>query len=303
MLKILFDNVNFQSLSGPNSFGRKLATSLINKKHKLVGIQDNPDIQLSFIQATNKVTNLVQRLDGIYFNTDQDWHHLNLPIYETYKIADAVIFQSNFNKKLTENFFGVPKDSYVIHNGTDIGIIKSVPKLQHTILDEFEDVWCCASNWRPHKRLEENIHYFLEHTEENSCLVVAGDVSNLNYNLNSNRVLFVGNLDWLQLISLYNRSKYFIHLSFLDHCPNVVIDARAAGCNIICSSSGGTKEIAGKNSTIIQDIDWDFRPLKLYSPPKLDFNKKIEYNSDSNIDINYTSDQYLDVFHNVLRNN
>jgi glycosyltransferase involved in cell wall biosynthesis len=302
MLKILFDNVNFQSLSGPNSFGRKLASVLINKKHKLVGVNDNPDIQLSFIQTTNKVTNLVQRLDGIYFNTDQDWHHLNQSIYETYKIADAVVFQSNFNKKLTENFFGVAKDSYVIHNGTDINMIKSVPKLQHITLDKFEDVWCCASNWRPHKRLEENIHYFLEHTEENSCLVVAGDVANLNYGLNSSRVIFVGNLDWIQLISLYKRSKHFIHLSFLDHCPNVVVDARAAGCHIICSSSGGTKEIAGKNSTIIQDIDWDFRPLKLYSPPRLDYTKKFEYNYDSNIDINYTSGQYLDVFYNILRN-
>jgi hypothetical protein len=302
MLKILFDNVNFQSLSGPNSFGRKLASVLINKKHKLVGVNDNPDIQLSFIQTTNKVTNLVQRLDGIYFNTDQDWHRLNQSIYETYKIADAVVFQSNFNKKLTENFFGVAKDSYVIHNGTDINMIKSVPKLQHITLDKFEDVWCCASNWRPHKRLEENIHYFLEHTEENSCLVVAGDVANLNYELNSSRVIFVGNLDWIQLISLYKRSKYFIHLSFLDHCPNVVVDARTSGCHIICSSSGGTKEIAGKNSTIIQDIDWDFRPLKLYSPPRLDYTKKFEYNYDSNIDINYTSDQYLDVFYNILRN-
>ena len=25
-------------------------------------------------------------------------------------------------------------------------------------LDKYENVWCCASSWRPHKRLNENLH-------------------------------------------------------------------------------------------------------------------------------------------------
>ena len=138
-MRIFFDNVNINSSSGPNGFAKKISHELLENHEVFTSIQQlidsniKPDVQLSFISAQYEISPIIQRLDGIYFNTDQDWHHLNLPIYETYKIADAVIFQSNFNKKLTENFFGVPKDSYVIHNGTDIGIIKSVPKLQHTI--------------------------------------------------------------------------------------------------------------------------------------------------------------------------
>jgi len=54
------------------------------------------------------------------------------------------------------------------------------------------------------------------------------------------------------------------------------VDARASGCNIICSSAGGTREIAGVNATIIQEDEWDFEPVELYSPPGLDFNKKTE---------------------------
>ena len=38
------------------------------------------------------------------------------------------------------------------------------------------------------------------------------------------------------LLSLYKRSKYFIHLAWLDHCPNVVVDARASGLIVIGST-------------------------------------------------------------------
>ena len=45
---------------------------------------------------------------------------------------------------------------------------------------------------------------------------------------------------------------------------------------VICSSSGGTKEIAGPDAIIIQEDDWDFSPLELYKPPPMDFSKKSE---------------------------
>ena len=56
-------------------------------------------------------------------------------------------------------------------------------------------------------------------------------------------------------------SAAFIHLAWLDHCPNVVVDARAAACQIICSSAGGTKEIAGPSAIVIEEDEWDFEPV------------------------------------------
>jgi len=109
-LKVFFDNINFQSSSGPNSFGTKLAREL-EKNGNRVNKDSDPDIQLSFIQATRKIAPLIQRLDGIYFNSEQDWKIQNKPIQQTYEIADAVIFQSNFNKGLTEKYFGKKKNS------------------------------------------------------------------------------------------------------------------------------------------------------------------------------------------------
>ncbi len=80
----------------------------------------------------------------------------------------------------------------------------------------------------------------------------------------------------------------------MDHCPNVVVDARASGCRIVCSSSVGKKEIAGKNSIIIQDMDWDYLPFKLYEPPRLDFSKILESDTlESSLDISDVTDSYL----------
>ena len=69
---------------------------------------------------------------------------------------------------------------------------------------------------------------------------------------------------------------------------------------IICSSSGGTKEIAGLNSIIIIEEEWDFKPVKLYEPPIMDFSFSLEGNIDSNIDIESCSMKYLEVFKGII---
>lgn len=292
-LKIYFDNVNFKSASGPNSFGLKLARELNKLGHEIV--HENPNVQISFIQMNKKLAKNILRLDGIYFNTEQDWKQLNAPIKFSYDNSDGIIFQSEFNKKLIEKYFGVHKKSFVIHNGTDFETIEKIPKFRHPILEQFDKIWVCASQWRPHKRLNENIEYFLNFSGDNDCLFVAGDIgNNLNKTyLQNKRIIFVGNLDWFNLISLYKSSDYFIHLAFLDHCPNVVVDARASGCHIVCASSGGTHEIAGKKSTIVQDLEWDYSPIKLYEPPKLDMNKVIVKETINEIDIKNVAKKYI----------
>ena len=72
----------------------------------------------------------------------------------------------------------------------------------------------------------------------------------------------------MSLLSLYKRSSTFVHLAYLDHCPNVVVDAQAAGCKIVCSSTGGTHEIVDNGIVILED-EWDMKPCTLYKPPRI----------------------------------
>ena len=294
-MNIFLENVNLRSNSGPNSFANKLIKCLYNKKYTITNKLQDSDVRLCFIESYNLRSKipLFQRLDGIYFNIlqDRDYRQQNRNIKKTYDIATGVIFQTEFNKKLTYEYFGEHKNNVVIHNGADVDLIEKISPLVHHKLDKYDNIWSCASSWRPHKRLNDNINYFLEHSGQNDCLIVAGPT---NERINNEKIIYVGEINQNQLLSLYKTSKYFIHLAWLDHCPNVVVDARACGNKIICSSTGGTKEIAGPEAIIIKEEEWDMKPTKLYEPPKIDFSNKINNSFVSDYNMNNVTKKYCD---------
>jgi glycosyltransferase involved in cell wall biosynthesis len=285
-------NVNLSSHNGPNSFAQKLV-KYGEKSGWCFDTTAQPSAHLCFIETHAKSFDepMYQRLDGIYFNTRSDYNLQNANIKRTYEMSDGVIFQSEFNKRLITKYFGEHKSSVVIHNGADLEKIHNIKPLENSVIDGYEDVWTCASHWRPHKRLSENIRYFLEHSSERDCMVVAGKT---DYKKAHPRVFFVGDLPHEALIALYKRSKHFLHLAWLDHCPNVVVDARASGCRIVCTDAGGTNEIAGDDAIVLQEEEWDFEPLDLYEPSEIDFNKIVANTSNTgyNIDMNSVFEKY-----------
>lgn len=295
-MNIHLHNVNLKSSSGPNSFASKLVKYANRDKHTFDPTLPASAI-LAFIETHIRSADVpvFQRLDGIYFNKSSDYERQNANIKRTYDMSSGVIFQSEFNKKLITKYFGEHNNSTVIHNGADTEKIQQIAPVKNSVLDKYENVWSCASHWRPHKRLNENIRYFLEHSSEKDCLVVAGKTDYAQEI--PPRVFFVGDLPHEALIALYKRSSHFLHLAWLDHCPNVVVDARASGCKIVCSSAGGTKEIAGPEAIVLKEDEWDLEPVYLYNPPAMNFSKVVDncYNTDYNM---YT---VVDKYFNFMR--
>ena len=104
-MKVFTHNFNPQSNSGPNKFTRQLFRKLISEKGFKITSQEDCEVEFCLIQQTaHKKKPMVLRLDGIYFNSEQDFKSQNAPIKFSYDNADAVVFQSEFNKKLTEIF-------------------------------------------------------------------------------------------------------------------------------------------------------------------------------------------------------
>ena len=291
-MNIHLDNVNLSANNGPNSFAKKFVKYALKNECSFDRVNP-PDAYLTFIETQMRVSQipLVQRLDGIYYNTRSNYSLLNQNIKRTYKMASGVVFQSEYGKRLVSKFFGEHHNGIIIHNGADIDFISQVHPLTNPTLDKFEKVWVCAAAWRPHKRLSENLKYFLEHSSDRECLVVAGDTPK---QINHPRVFFVGTLQQQPLLALYKRADIFLHLAWLDCCPNVVVDARAAGCKIICSSSGGTPEIAGPDATIILEEEWGMEPIDLYNPPAMDFTKNIDNSFDVSYNMNDVAKKYRD---------
>jgi hypothetical protein len=72
-----------------------------------------------------------------------------------------------------------------------------------------------------------------------------------------------------------------------------VVDARAAGCRIVCSSAGGTKEIAGLDATIVEEEEWDLSPVDLYDPPVIYFDRKVKNTFDCDYNIENVAKKYI----------
>ena len=193
-MNILFNNVDLNSRSGPNGFGAKLARQFMLEGHEIVS--ETPHVAISFIQGyVPQVTNIL-RLDGIYFNSEQNWKEMNGPIKQSYDLADAVICQSRFNKNLVFKYFGERDNVFVIHNGTNLDVIDGISAANTGY--KREKTWLCASSWRPHKRLAENISFFQQHAKEDEVLFVAGSgdveaVKNANEK-GDQRIKYVGDL-------------------------------------------------------------------------------------------------------------
>jgi len=306
-LKVFFHNFNPVSNSGPNKFTRQLVKSLMKrKKIELSQTLENSDVEFCLInRVAHKLKPTLLRLDGIYFNNKQDFLRQNEPIKFSYETSDCVVFQSEFNKDLTTRWFGSKENTCVIHNKPDLEEIElGDPEIFNKILDPETDVWSCASSWRPHKRLSENLRYFLEHSNSNSVCVVAGKDADQKVleeysKISNGRIIYLGELNYFNLISLYKRSSHFVHLAYMDHCPNVVVDAQASGCKVICSSSGGTSEIVS-DGIEIKDPEWDFKALDLYNPPKMDFSKNKKIQKEVKGDIHYAADLYHEKLKEIL---
>ena len=153
-MNIFTHNFNPSSDSGPNKFTRQLFKSLI--KQGLVTHVNHPsqaDLEFCLIQQQYQKTKpMALRLDGIYFNSEQDYNNQNAPIKYAYDNADVVVFQSNFNKSLIETWFGPHKNSRVIHNAADLELLGRVSSYYYdkSVIPKKAEVWTCASSWRPH---------------------------------------------------------------------------------------------------------------------------------------------------------
>ena len=100
-------------------------------------------------------------------------------------------------------------------------------------------------------------------------------------------------------------SDAMIHLAWLDHCPNVVVEAVSQGCPVICTDSGGTKEIIGEGGLVIPETrQYNYELTNYDDPYSLDLSllKKVQIESlevdKSKVDLQVSADEYEKVLSN-----
>jgi glycosyltransferase involved in cell wall biosynthesis len=309
-LIIHLDNVDLNSRTGPNSFASRFVSEVTRLGHSVTSDGRNADVSLVFIERTGApiAKKFVQRLDGIWFSPNQ-FHTMNAGIKRTYESADHVVWQSEFDMKMTSKWWSSPKQGSVIRNGAPkIKLFnEEIAKSLRLLKAKHEKIFVCSSNWHPQKRLKDNIRLFkhLKKFYPTSCLIVMG---NNPSHQKEEDIYLTGSLPHDACMQIFKGCDWMLHLAWLDHCPNTVIEALSCGTPVICTEDGGTTEIVSKYGLILKEKSpYQFQLTDYDSPPELDVQQisnqlpspdQLEKPIDLSIEKSVA--EYMSVFTNIL---
>ncbi len=236
----------------------------LSKQMKKQGIKINnkkPDIyiRLPREKRCKRAKINILRVDGLIFNTRWNYKHKNKKIVESIKESDAVVYQSKFCQDAYGKFLGVTKRSAIIFNGADPN--EFLPRKPGNF-------FIANSRWRPHKRLPMIIECFLEALRQgiDVDLVVTGKPDKI---IKHKRIKYVGWQKTGSLKKLLSKAIASLHFTWIDWCPNSMVEAIIARCPIIYTECGGHRDIAPGSGIGIKDVQWNWKKLDLYNPPRL----------------------------------
>lgn len=309
-LNIHLENVNLNSASGPNSFAGRLSLELMSRGHRIVDTYKQSDVTCVFIQSNSSIPEdhpKVHRLDGIWFKPEQFETH-NTQIKSDYQNSHRVIWQSDFDKKMTEKYWGSRPGS-VIGNGIRI---KKATVTNTSILSlrkKYSHIFVCSANWHPQKRLSKNIDAFFRirsNLKEKSCLVVMGNSP--DFIAKDPDVFYTGSIPHAQCLEIFAAADWMLHLAWLDHCPNTVVEAISQGCPVICTDSGGTHEIVKNNGFVIPESNvYNFELTDYDKPYDIDLSCLDSFDAHNKpsircdyLDIKKVADKYLQEFNRAI---
>jgi len=299
-----FDPFKKDAPDGKHQFLIRLAKDMRNKGVK-VNVNRKSDIHLRLPrEAVNKKAQInVLRLDGLIMNTRWNYKVKNRKIIESILKSNALVYQGKFCEMAYRKFLNITNMSFaIIPNGASPQEFGSRrPK----------NYFLANSKWRPHKRLKTTIKCFekAQRMGLDSQLIVTGKP---DYKVDNPKIKFVGWRNRPQLVKLLSQAIASLHLTWLDWCPNAMVEAIVARCPVIYSMSGGHKEIAKNSGIGVKDKYWSWDLIDLYDPPSLDKkevanamivikNKGVIYPPNTELDITNVCDKYLRYFKKLLK--
>jgi glycosyltransferase involved in cell wall biosynthesis len=88
--------------------------------------------------------------------------------------------------------------------------------------------------------------------------------------VNERRVRFLGNLSQERLARYYVLCNATVHISWIDWCPNVVVESISSGTPVVCNNVGGNPEIVGRSGIICKlDRPYPKGRLNPRKPPQI----------------------------------
>lgn len=224
------------------------------------------DLQISRFHYKPNARKLILREGPFTIDSSMNYKKLNKGIWKSVKMADGIIYQSKYSKKVGRKFLGKPPGKEVIiYNGANPDFYENIEPKESQFKYNF---LASARMWHPQKRLKQTIKAFRRAEIKESCLWIAGNILGSEKKYESENIRFVGLLDNETLGSFYKLCDALIDITYLSACPNNCIEAMIAGCPVICGSEGGTSELTA-GAWNIETKKYKFKPMNLKKPPKI----------------------------------
>ena len=266
-------------------------------------------LHIGRVNYSSKAKKHVLRVGPANIDTNMNWKKINHEKAQSVKMVDAVVYQSRYSKKIYHRLVCRPdKPETIIFNGADPRDYSNVEPYTSNFKYNF-----IASTrvWLKQKRLKYIIRAFLEADIDDSYLIVCGDNQGIGkkYDHHDN-ILFIGPVSDKVLARLYKLCYAMIHLTYVDACPNSVVEAQVAGLPVICTDQGGTYEVL-RYGRILEDKQFKYNPINLDKPPEIDRGmlvqticKSLTWNFDKELAkdlyIDNIASQYLKFFERLL---
>lgn len=308
-MKVFFDGVDFGSRSGPNTFAHRLAVQLSLMGHTIAD-PDDYDVHLAFIEPTRQTLPskpLVQRLDGIWFKPGE-FATKNVGIKRCYDAASAVVWQSKFDRCMTTRWWGHPRSGKIIRNGVLKRSVAVDPALQQ-LTNKYDKVFACGANWHAQKRLKANVDLYMHLRDKHylsSCLIILG--AHPDVRVADPHVFYADSVPEDVYLQVYSIADWMLHLAWLDHCPNVVIEAMSQGTPVICSEDGGTRELVELCGGIIikERSRYSYELADYDNPPNIDVTQvgllpDLHIDISGKLDIETVASEYDKLFKELVR--
>jgi len=251
---------------GPGKFMSRLLDHM--QKHEMVRVvQKGGHIHFTTVFGEPvKDTKFVFRAAAAYYDSKNQKrrHGMNKKIRRAVAKADYVVFQSNFAKKMVQKILKIKaKRSSIICNGFDVSTYDKVEPYELS-----EPTFVACSDWSvPAKRGSLIIKGFMKAAITDSKLIMIGP----GIKARSKNIIIKGRLDMVEISKYLKDKPIFVHMSYAEACPNVVVEALSFGCPVVCNNIGANPELTKEDGVIVNcDKPFIFKrvPVSLKASPK-----------------------------------
>ena len=181
-------------------------------------------------------------------------------IYISFLRSDHIIFTSKYVRDDCKNKFKFKKKYTVIPLGVDYEKF-SLCKQKVAIINEY---FLIVGRRNKHKNILNMVRAFANADIDKTCsLVFAGQLSEHENLLRAeikklnleDRVKFIGDVEDGHLIALYQNAVSLLYVSHLEGFGLPVLEAYAAGCPVITSTTASLPEVSGGLATLVHPND------------------------------------------------